>query len=106
LFLNFFDKNIINLIVKSVIRAVKKQGRLPYNKNIRVKFCEDCIFESSEVGEITMKCDFLGKVVTSEHGDYLYFGAIQALILPQHIYESEQQRVNFLTFINGKVSAT
>ena len=84
---------------------MKKKGRLPFGQNVRIQFDSESFHESTEVGETIVKYSFLEKITEGSHGIYVYFSAMQAVIIPHRAFETEQQKSEFLTFINGKVQS-
>ena len=102
-FQNHFQNQINNYFLKINIKNMKKKGRLPYAQNVQIQFDDEYVRELSEIGETIVKYSFLEKVVESGFGIHVYYGAIQAFVIPHRVFEDEAQKAEFLAFISGKV---
>ena len=94
---------ICELTVKIGMAATKKDGRLPYDKNVRLEFHEDYIYEVTERTETKINYASIERVIASPKAVYLYTSAIQALILPFTAFESEEQKAGLRDFINKRI---
>jgi len=93
-----FDKAII----KWQIKFMKKGGKLPFEKDNLLRFEEDYFLIETENSETKQKYQTIENILVSPYAIYLYFGSVQGYILPLRAFESEQQKEEFITFINQK----
>jgi len=98
--LSFFTK----VIVKLQVKLMKKSGKLPFDKENLFRFEDDYFLIETESSEIKQKYEAIENIMISPIAIYLCLSAVQGFILPLHIFESEQQKEEFLAFINGKTS--
>jgi len=103
--ITFGFKHIITLILKININSLKKKGKLPFGKTVKIHFDRDYIHEISEMAESKVNYENIEKIAEEKHGVYVYIGAIQAFIIPHRAFASQQQKSEFLSFINEKVPA-
>ena len=94
-------KSILKSINKRIIK-VKKEGRLPYSNESILKFDEEKIHEITPNTENIMKYSLIEKIAVTEKAVYIYFGALQAYILPVKAFTDEMEKLKFLEFINSK----
>jgi len=91
----------------SYIKKTKKEGRLPFNNEpVRVQFGDNNMHLVTELHESEISYRIIERVVEDVNAIYLYYITKGAFILPHRAFESGQQKAEFLTFINGKVSQT
>ena len=100
-----FWKYTIIWYIKFNIKHMKKRGKLPFGKNVRTEFDEESFMEISELAESKVAYDNVERILEDSNAIYIFISSIQAFILPHRIFESEQQKADFLAFINGKVPA-
>jgi len=100
----FGKKFIIADSMKTQLKRIKKEGKLPFGKIVKVHFDEKNLHETSEVAETKVNYHNVEKIAEGSHAIYIYISAMQAFILPHRTFESEQQKTEFLFFIKGKVS--
>ena len=84
------------------IKAMKKQGKLPYSNEVIIQFNEDCFIETTSATETRTKYTNVEKVVLGKSAVYVYMGAIQAYIVPFSVFETEKQKEEFCAFIENK----
>ncbi|MCL2361803.1 MAG: YcxB family protein [Defluviitaleaceae bacterium] len=101
-FVIFGFKPLTLLLVRVQIRTIKKQGKLPFNKDVQLRFDEDSYTEITDVSETKMKYTPLERVVEGPNAVYIYVGAIQATLIPNAAFESEEQKQEFLVFIRSR----
>ena len=94
-----------NIGIKAQLKAMKKDGKAPFGEDAQVYFGDDDVHSISESSETRAKYIGLEKVCEDGGAVYIYMNAIQAFVLPHRAFESDAQRVEFLTFIHGKVSS-
>lgn len=100
-FIGFSKKKIIKFM-KVRIKKVKKEGRLPYSNESILKFDEEKIHEITPNTENITKYSLIEKIAVTEKAVYIYFGALQAYILPVKAFSDEMEKLKFLEFINTK----
>jgi len=98
--LTFFDKAILKL----QMNLMKGNGKLPFSEQNFLQFEDDCFIENTVDTETKTKYSKIERIAVSEKAIYLYLTAMTANIIPVSVFESEQQKEEFLAFINGKVA--
>ena len=101
----FVAKSLRTSSIKSNIKAMKKSGKLPFGKNTEIQFGEDDIHDISELSESKIKYSVIEKIAMGKNAIYIYFSSIQAFIIPFSVFENEEQKADFLAFINQKFAA-
>ena len=84
---------------KHIMEEMKKNGKLPYDKNVQMCFDEDSFINISEMGEMKVAYTGIEKVYEGTKHIYIYVNVSQAHIIPLHVFESEAQKDEFLAFI-------
>jgi len=87
--------------MKSQIKNAMKYGKFN-NKDVILRFDENIITEITDKNENKIKYSIIEKIALGKAAVYIYIGALQAFIIPFWVFESEQQKVDFLDFINQK----
>ena len=88
--------------MKLSIKRMKKDGKLPYGKDVWLCFEEDFLIETTTETEAKMKYTNLERIEVGKNAVYIYISAIQALIIPFYAFESNEQKEALLAFLNGK----
>lgn len=101
LWIGFSKKTMLKSMKKRILK-MRKEGKLPYSKEVILKFDDACIYEKAANTENKMNYSLIERVVVTEKAIYLYYGAIQATILPLTAFSNETEKHQFLDFINGK----
>lgn len=96
------SKRIIIRSVKRNINRLKKEGRLPYEKQYVVKFQEEIIHEITSEEESKIKYSKVEKVIATENYVYVYLSSVHAIILPLKVFKDRIKMEEFLGFINNK----
>ena len=102
----FVVKPLFMLVMKLNIKLIKKDGRLPYGKDVLIQFNEDYFIENTNETESKVKYEIIEKIVCGMYAIYIYISSIQAFIVPFSVFENEEQRNEFLEFVNNKVGKT
>ena len=97
-----YSKKSIFKSINKRIKKVKKEGRLPYSNESILKFDEEKIHEITPNTENITKYSLIEKIAVTEKAVYIYFGALQAYILPVKAFSDEMEKLKFLEFINTK----
>ena len=98
----FAVKPLTIMGLKMRINSLKKDGKLPYDKNIRLKFDDMSICETSEKGEARLFYSVIERIVEDNHAFYIYHSAIEAFIIPFSVFDNIEQKNGFFEFINAK----
>lgn len=69
--------------IKKNIKKIKKDGKLPYHEKTSIEFLDDRIVETYEQGENIVKYSDVFNVYNEKEYLYIFYGAMQALILPE-----------------------
>ncbi len=104
-FLGFTYKKYIENIVKINIKSCKKNGTLPYDKNIIISFNNEEIIEESNNKSTTYKYDIIEKVIINEDYHYIFFNALEAIILPNYVFKQNKQQKKFDNFLITKIDS-
>lgn len=103
----FIVKPLTMLIMKLNIKIIKKDGKLPYGKDVLIQFEEDFFIETTNETETKTKYTSIEKIAAGgNRAIYIYISSVQAFIIPFSVFESEKQRDAFLAFINYKAGTT
>ncbi len=86
------------------MQRMKKSGKLPYPKSVNLYFDEERICEMTEFGDSRFNYTMLEKIAVSNLAVYIYYGAVQAFIIPLSAFIDEQQKTEFLAFIHEKTA--
>jgi len=84
---------------------MKKHGKLPYSNASTIEFYDDYFIELTENTKTEVKYDAVLKIrVNNPKGIYIYQNAIMAYIIPFKAFNSNDEKSEFLNFINQKIS--
>lgn len=97
-----FSKKMILKSMENGIKKMKKGGRLPYSREVVLKFDDECIHEIAPDTENKTKYTLIEKIAVTEKAIYVYFSAVQAYILPITAFSDEKEKHEFLEFIKLK----
>jgi len=92
--------------LKTTIKLKKKDGKLPYGKNVLILFDEDFFYETTNEAEMKIKYSSIEKTAIGNSAIYIFIGAMQAFIIPLSVFETEKQKSAFLAFVNSKSVTT
>lgn len=98
------DIRLLKVIIKRTIKSMKKQGKLPYNQEVLLRFEAAFFVEITAESETKTKYSSIEKVVADQNAIYIYISVIQAIILPLSAFENQGQKENFWHFINNKAA--
>lgn len=101
-----FAKRMLLMIMKNAVLKLKKDGKLPYNKQSTLRFNDEFIHEIMPDSEFKTKYAMIEKVAVTESAIYVYFGSIQAFVIPMSTFSNETEKRDFLEFINLKASTS
>lgn len=96
-------RSFLMLIMKINITMIKKDGRLPYSKDVQIELEETSFTEITKEAETKVPYTSIEKVGIDNRAIYIYISAIQAFIIPFSIFKDEEQRKGFLTFLKDKI---
>lgn len=101
----FFNIKHINMrLLKFNMKLLKKDGKLYYGKDVLFQFNEDFFIETSTDAETKLKYTSIERIEEGKNALYIYIGAIQAYMIPFSVFETTEQKNEFLDFINNKVA--
>lgn len=92
-------------ILKLSILMMKKNGKLPFGKNVYMRFDEDIVTEITELGESKFPYKTLEKVEKGKNAIYVYISQVQAFIIPYTVFSSQKQHDDFIEYIKNKITA-
>lgn len=95
-------KKLNNYAIKRRIQRMKKTGKLPIEDNVILRFHDDGFVEITEKNESKFSYTCIERVENAESAIYIYTGAIQAFIIPHHVFKDKIEEEMFLEFINQK----
>lgn len=98
------SKKILLNSMRKNIRKMKKVGKLPYNKDLILKFTDDIILEITPNSEYKTKYSVIEKIAVAEDAIYIYFSSVQAFIIPISVFSDENEKKKFLDFIMSKTT--
>jgi len=94
---------LVKAVVRGQINDLKKTGKLPFGHSITISFDEEGVHEVSELAESKVKYSNFEKILEDEDAVYIYYSTRTAYFIPHHVFENEQQKTDFLSFIKRKV---
>lgn len=97
-------KNIMKKNVKKQIRRLAKTGKLPFNRQVNMRFEETSFVEASS--DVASRINY-SKIERILAGRYviIYINSMQAHILPGHIFQNREHQDAFLSFLQTKTQA-
>ncbi|MBE6693711.1 MAG: YcxB family protein [Ruminococcaceae bacterium] len=98
-----FLPNMMSAFLKSHIKQMKKDGKLPYTPSSVVEFFDDSFTEVAEDNKTELKYSSVERVsVVGGKTVYIHFNSLAAIILPKTSFESDERYGEFLEFIKTK----
>jgi len=94
-----FDRIILEPTLKRILKNAKKEGKLSYSQKTVIRFDAEQIHQTSDSGEGTTPYHIIERIGKGKTALYIFIGAMQAIILPYHVFESEAQKQEFIEFI-------
>ena len=104
IFFIFYGKKILLKSVAKNISKLKKDGKLPFNQESTITFDETHILEKTDLNESKISYQIIEKIAETENAIYIYFSAMQAYIIPNTVFESNEHRKELLDFMYTKVN--
>lgn len=95
---------LMRINIKFSTNLLKKNGKLPYDSQISLRFDDEFIYEKSTLTEIKMSYAKLERIAVGEAGIYLYHTVISAFLIPNRVLASAIQKHDFLEFIHQKTN--
>jgi len=95
-------KPLSEFILKVQIEMAKKEGKLPYDREITMEFYEDYFIEITKETENKTKYTKIEKIIIGDNAIYIFVSAMQSFIIPFSVFKSEKQRSKFEFFIKNK----
>lgn len=84
---------IIERNIRKHIQRVKKEGKLPFHGESEIEFLEEGLVEKSEQGEMRIAYADIEQVYSEKDYLYLFYGAVQAFIVPWHCLGEDRECV-------------
>lgn len=97
---------LIRLSLRMNTKFLKKNGKLPYDNQIELRFDEDFIYEKAPLTEIKMSYAKLERVAVGKEGVYLYHTVMSAFVMPNKVFTNTAQKYDFLQFMHQKTNLT
>ncbi|MDR2865911.1 MAG: YcxB family protein [Methanomassiliicoccaceae archaeon] len=98
-------KRMIFRNFRRVIAKMEKEGKMPYGMRTVLQFEEDMMIESTDDTENKVRYSGIEKIGIGSDMIYIYIGAIMAALVPLSAFRNDEEKDEFLRFINGKVAA-
>ena len=98
----FYSKKLLLKSIKKNIRKLEKDGKLPFNKESTITFNDDSFQEKTIQTETSIQYTAIEKIVQGDQAIYVYISSLQAFIFPYRLFESDEQKSEFITFLNAK----
>ena len=83
---------------------LKKNGKLPYDSQINLRFEENFIYEKAQLTETKMSYEKLEQIAVGKKGVYLYHTVMSAFLIPNSVFTNAAQKHDFLQFIHQKTN--
>lgn len=99
---NSAAKYISRQLTKLTIGAIKKSGKLPYGRETLTQFDEDFVISVTDGIETKAGYTSLDKIGVGDCAVYLFIDALLAIVIPYSVFETEEQRNEFLEYIKSK----
>jgi len=88
----FISKFIVIRSIKAQIRRMRKDGKLPYGVSSSLQVNEEFLIDESDGIETKIKYANIEKVALGDYAIYVYFNAIQAIVLPFSVFQSQEEK--------------
>jgi hypothetical protein len=99
----FYSKKILMKSVIKTVAKLRKEGKLPFNQESTITFDETHILEKTDLNESKISYQMIEKIADMKDAIYIYFSAMQAYIIPNSVFESDEHKKEFLDFMHTKV---
>lgn len=99
----FLVKPFFLLSMKVQIKLMEKDGKYPFGNDTYMSFENDYYIEATEENETKAKYESIDKIITNNNYVYIFISSLQAYIIPNSAFESEEQRESLITFLNNKI---
>ena len=101
----FLAKPLWFSAIKRQLRRAKKDGKLPYDKEVLLQFDDEFITETIDGTETKTRYASIDKIAFGSDAIYLYFSAVQAYLVPASVFYTKDQKQAFLAFLESKIEA-
>lgn len=102
LWIIFAKKFYIRSIRGSVKKLISK-GKAPYGIPTEMVFEEDFFKETTPENENKSKYSSVESVAVGPEAVYIYLNAILAYIIPNRVFQNDNEKIEFVEFINSKI---
>lgn len=97
-----FSTKIYFKAMRRGINKMKKEGRLPYDKESILKFDDENYYDITPNTENKTNYSMIEKIAVTEKAIYIYVSSMQASIIPVATFSDEIEKQKFLEFISLK----
>ncbi len=97
-----FSKRTITSSLKKRIKALEKDGRLPYSPQGTLIFDDEFISDVNTTAQCKVAYSSVEKIFVTEKAIYIYFSAMQAYIVPKSCFKDENEEKSLINFIYSK----
>lgn len=84
---------ILEKNLRKSLKRMQKDGKLPYHARAEIEFQDTIITERYEQGEFRLKYEDIDHIYFEKDYLYIFFTAMQALVIPYRCLGAEKERV-------------
>ena len=99
-----FAKSIVLKNLRKNIGKLKKDGKLPYNKETSILFDNESIIANTSESETKSNYQVIERVVENEKAVYIYVNSMQVYMIPLSAFADDEERKCFIAFIKNKIA--
>ena len=100
----FVSKPILQYTLRRRIKAIKKRGKMPYNRRAFMRFDNEYFTEITDQSETKTKYSSIEKIIFGKNAVYLYTSVVQAYIVADTVFEKPEQKTEFCEFIRQRAA--
>lgn len=97
-------RKLLEYAIRRNIARIKKIGRLPYSASGTLSFFENELTDFSPISQMKIPYSSITKIAQTNTAFYLFFGALQAVIVPFPVFQDEQEMISFIEYIKQKTN--
>lgn len=99
----FMIKPISIFFLKRNIKSMNKKGNKAYSEYSLIEFTEDCFTETTDKAKTQYQYNAVYKIRVNEpKAIYIYINSVIACIVPLSLFETEDEKKNFIEFLCQK----
>lgn len=100
-----FFKPMNNHAMKKKMQNMKKAGKLAYTQQeVTLRFSDDHILEKTASSESKADYTLVERVLVGDCAVYVYKSAISAYIVPNRVFQNEDEKAQFIAFVESKIT--